>query len=282
MKLARWTNPICHPWPIGRYRYRVLNSTAIYYILYPNRYLYYIHDKCTKLMYDWFVFVGQVQAVDPTVRRSNTSQLSDGPKDGSVLRRVAKVTLDQATKDQKPVRPKHVPEKLDFRNREKFEGKRLYSSDAALRVYIIIDVPIASDNTRTFLRCESNCILHETGFRLFFGYDQRDRKVEKKIPASLGKKPTNRKRKRSTVITASCTNIEWLWENNNLCNLVWLSEISLLYYFLVKYQYSVLGTFFSVDNEISVRVVCCESVSNFLYPVRLLQVGVYIGRYIIL
>lgn len=67
------------------------------------------------------MFVGQVQ-VD-LVRRSNVSQLGDGPKDGSVLRRVAKVTLDQATKDQKPVRPKHVPEKLDFKNHEKFEGK---------------------------------------------------------------------------------------------------------------------------------------------------------------
>lgn len=68
--------------------------------------------------------VGQVQ-VD-SVRRSNGSQLGDGPKDGSVLRRVAKVTLDQATKDQKPVRPKHVPEKLDFKNHEKFEGKKTF------------------------------------------------------------------------------------------------------------------------------------------------------------
>uniref|UniRef100_A0A2H8TLZ9 Protein cappuccino n=1 Tax=Melanaphis sacchari TaxID=742174 RepID=A0A2H8TLZ9_9HEMI len=68
---------------------------------------------------------GQVQIVESAVRRSNASQLSDGPKDGSVLRRVAKVTLDQATKDQKPVRPKHVPEKLDFRNHEKFEGQVL-------------------------------------------------------------------------------------------------------------------------------------------------------------
>jgi len=67
------------------------------------------------------MFVGQVQ-VD-SVKRSNASQLGDSPKDGSVLRRVAKVTLDQATKDQKPVRPKHVPEKLDFKNHEKFEGK---------------------------------------------------------------------------------------------------------------------------------------------------------------
>lgn len=94
-----------------------------YAISYSYKSIRYI---CTKFMYDRFVFVGQVQAVDSAaVRRNNASQLSDGPKDGSVLRRVAKVTLDQATKDQKPVRPKHVPEKLDFRNREKFEGKRL-------------------------------------------------------------------------------------------------------------------------------------------------------------
>lgn len=68
------------------------------------------------------VSIGQVQ-VD-SVRRGSALQLGDGPKDGSVLRRVAKVTLDQATKDhQKPVRPKRVPEKLDFKNHEKFEGK---------------------------------------------------------------------------------------------------------------------------------------------------------------
>lgn len=88
-------------------------------------------------MYDWFVFVGQAQVVDQVVRRSNASQLSDGPKDGSVLRRVAKVTLDQATKNQKPVRPKHVPEKLDFRNREKFEGKQLFVCCSNALVYII-------------------------------------------------------------------------------------------------------------------------------------------------
>jgi len=144
--------------------------------------------------------------VDPSVRRSNTSQLSDGPKDGSVLRRVAKVTLDQATKDQKPVRPKHVPEKLDFRNREKFEGKRLYySSDAATRGYIIIEVPIASDSTRTFLHCKSNCILHKTGFRLFFGYDQRPKGRKKRYRLALEKNRLIGKEKRSTVITASCT-----------------------------------------------------------------------------
>lgn len=250
--------------------YRFLNSTVIYYIQIG---ILHIHDICIKLIYDWFVFAGQVQSLDPTVRRSNTSQLSDGPKDGSVLRRVAKVTLDQATKEQKPVRPKHIPEKLDFRNREKFEGKRLHSSDAATRGYIIIEVLIASDRTRTFLLCESNCILHKTGFGLFFGYNQRP-KGRKKILASLGINRLIGKEKRSTVITASCTNIEWLWENNNLCNLVWLSKISLLYYFSVKHQYWVHFSLSIDDNEKSGRVVCCESVSNYLYPARLLQVGV--------
>lgn len=84
---------------------------------------------CTTVQYTQItvrsmcVFVGQVQADSVSRRGSNASQLGDGPKDGSVLRRVAKVTLDQATKDQKSVRPKHVPEKLDFKNHEKFEGK---------------------------------------------------------------------------------------------------------------------------------------------------------------
>jgi len=45
--------------------------------------------------------------------------------------------------------------------------------------------------------------------------------------------------------------------------------------FFGKISVRVLGTFLSADNEKSVRVVCCESVSNFLCPVRVAQVGVY-------
>lgn len=127
------------------------------------------------------MFVGQVQ-VD-SIRRINGSQLGDGPKDGSVLRRVAKVTLDQATKDQKPVRPKHVPEKLDFKNHEKFEGRWF--------VLVVIILYNLQTTARMFHR-ESNCILYETGFRLFFGYIKQ-LKGKKKTPASLGKKSTIKK-----------------------------------------------------------------------------------------
>jgi len=42
----------------------------------------------------------------------------------------------------------------------------------------------------------------------YFLATTRDRKVEKKIPASLGKNRLIGKEKRSTVITASCTDIE--------------------------------------------------------------------------
>jgi len=149
-------------------------ATRTIYLL-PTLYTYIcIRYTYTKCMYDWFVFVGQVQVVDSAVRRSNTSQLSDGPKDGSVLRRVAKVTLDQATKDQKPVRPKHVPEKLDFRNREKFEGKRFFVRCNNTRTYIYYNIDTYCKREHPHVhRCESNCILHKTGFRLFFGYDQR-------------------------------------------------------------------------------------------------------------
>ena len=49
--------------------------------------------------------------------------LSDSPLESNVLRKVASLTLDRATLDQKLVRPKFVPEKLNFQIYEKFEGK---------------------------------------------------------------------------------------------------------------------------------------------------------------
>jgi len=111
------------------------------------------------------LFAGQVQL--DSVKRSNASQLGDGPKDGNVLRRVAKVTLDQATKEQKPVRPKHVPEKLDFKNHEKFEGKwSVRNTGRVVRRVTYI-------NACAMFRRRSNCILLETGFRLYFGYTRR-------------------------------------------------------------------------------------------------------------
>ena len=49
--------------------------------------------------------------------------MSDAPPESNVLRKVASLTLDSATLDQKITRPKFVPEKLDFQLYEKFEGK---------------------------------------------------------------------------------------------------------------------------------------------------------------
>ncbi|KAG8232949.1 hypothetical protein J437_LFUL013377 [Ladona fulva] len=42
---------------------------------------------------------------------------------GNVLRKVASLTLDRATLDQRIAKPKFVPEKLDFQIYEKFEGR---------------------------------------------------------------------------------------------------------------------------------------------------------------
>lgn len=43
--------------------------------------------------------------------------------DSNVLRKVASLTLDRATIEKRVVKPKFVPEKLDFKIYEKFEGE---------------------------------------------------------------------------------------------------------------------------------------------------------------
>lgn len=50
------------------------------------------------------------------------SSVSDVPLDSNVLRKVASLTLDKATLEQRVSKPKFVPEKLDFQLYEKFEG----------------------------------------------------------------------------------------------------------------------------------------------------------------
>jgi formin 2 len=50
------------------------------------------------------------------------SSVSDVPLDSNVLRKVASLTLDKATIEQRVAKPKFVPEKLDFQIYEKFEG----------------------------------------------------------------------------------------------------------------------------------------------------------------
>jgi formin 2 len=52
--------------------------------------------------------------------------VSDAPLDSNVLRKVASLTLDKATIEQRVSKPKFVPEKLDFQIYEKFEGQSLY------------------------------------------------------------------------------------------------------------------------------------------------------------
>lgn len=47
-------------------------------------------------------------------------------EDNRVLKKVASLTLDKLTLDAKIIKPKFVPEKLDFQLYEKFEGKYFF------------------------------------------------------------------------------------------------------------------------------------------------------------
>ncbi|KAJ9582146.1 hypothetical protein L9F63_003488, partial [Diploptera punctata] len=66
----------------------------------------------------------QQQQGDPRDLRRHSS-VSDVPMDSNVLRKVASLTLDKATIEQKVVRPKFLPDKLDYQIYEKFEGQML-------------------------------------------------------------------------------------------------------------------------------------------------------------
>lgn len=51
------------------------------------------------------------------------SSVSDVPVDNNVLRKVASLTLEKNTIEQKVHKPKFLPEKLNFQLYEKFEGE---------------------------------------------------------------------------------------------------------------------------------------------------------------
>jgi hypothetical protein len=63
----------------------------------------------------------------PPRRFASVSSASDSPNDSNVLRKVASLSLsEQQQQQQKSLKPKHViPEKLDFKLYEKFEGQVL-------------------------------------------------------------------------------------------------------------------------------------------------------------
>ena len=65
---------------------------------------------------------GTQQPGDARDQRRHSS-VSDVPLDSNVLRKVASLTLDKATIEQRVSKPKFVPEKLDFQIYEKFEGQ---------------------------------------------------------------------------------------------------------------------------------------------------------------
>jgi formin 2 len=67
------------------------------------------------------LFTGAQQQGEARDLRRHSS-VSDVPLDSNVLRKVASLTLDKATIEQRVAKPKFVPEKLDFQIYEKFEG----------------------------------------------------------------------------------------------------------------------------------------------------------------
>jgi formin 2 len=67
------------------------------------------------------LFAGAQQQGEARDLRRHSS-VSDVPLDSNVLRKVASLTLDKATIEQRVAKPKFVPEKLDFQIYEKFEG----------------------------------------------------------------------------------------------------------------------------------------------------------------
>lgn len=54
---------------------------------------------------------------------SEPSEQMSIPTEGLVLKKVASLTMDKANIESKIVKPKFVPEKLDFKLYEKFEGE---------------------------------------------------------------------------------------------------------------------------------------------------------------
>lgn len=63
--------------------------------------------------------------------------MSEVLPESNVLRKVASLTLDRAIIDQKVVRPKNVPQKLEYQIYEKFEGRKcgiVYSN------WILLDI----------------------------------------------------------------------------------------------------------------------------------------------
>jgi formin 2 len=58
------------------------------------------------------------------LRRHNS--VSDNIPESNVLRKVASLTIDRATLEQRVTRPKNVPQKLEYQIYEKFEGEKIF------------------------------------------------------------------------------------------------------------------------------------------------------------
>lgn len=68
------------------------------------------------------MFLGGKESLTVSPDQRRHSSLCETPPESNVLRKVASLTLDRASLEQKVSRPKFVPEKLDFQIYEKFEG----------------------------------------------------------------------------------------------------------------------------------------------------------------
>nr|CAD7257650.1 unnamed protein product [Timema shepardi] len=75
-----------------------------------------------KVLSSWCYFVPWTGSSPQEKDLRRHSSVSDVPLDSNVLRKVASLTLDKATLEQRIVKPRFVPEKLDFQIYEKFEA----------------------------------------------------------------------------------------------------------------------------------------------------------------
>lgn len=89
---------------------------------YPTPFLTHLMNSTPDSNLRLFSLVLAGNGTEQRGRRSGSSG-DVGVVDSNVLRKVASLTLDRATIEKRVVKPKFVPEKLDFKIYEKFEGQ---------------------------------------------------------------------------------------------------------------------------------------------------------------
>lgn len=81
----------------------------------------------SKQNFEWWIFSlsENGRKIAPGEARRSSSSTSP-PVESIVLKKVASLTLDRAKIEKKIVKPNFVPEKLDFKIYEKFEGNFVF------------------------------------------------------------------------------------------------------------------------------------------------------------